>query len=156
MLDQIRILYQEIILDHGRNPRNFRQIDHASCENEGFNPLCGDQVTLYIKENDRGILEDISFKGAGCAISLASASLLCESLKGKSRAHALELFDIFHSMLVNESIDDNFFKLNEEKLGKLKVMAGVREFPMRIKCANMAWHGLKQCLSDINKGKNIS
>jgi nitrogen fixation NifU-like protein len=134
-------LYQEVILDHNRRPRNFRVMDEANRRQEGYNPLCGDRLTLYVKL-DAGRISDVSFQGTGCAISKASASLMTEALKGKTVDEARALFDRFHDMVTSSS-DEAI-----PEIGKLAVLAGVREFPTRIKCASLAWHTLKAAVSD--------
>jgi nitrogen fixation NifU-like protein len=134
-------LYQEVILDHNRRPRNFHVIEDASHSAEGFNPLCGDRLTLYLKLAG-GIVEDVSFEGGGCAISKASASMMTDAIKGKSVAEANALFERFHHMVTTppeEPVED---------LGKLSALAGVREFPVRVKCASLAWHTLKAAMND--------
>jgi nitrogen fixation NifU-like protein len=146
MDSELRELYQQVILDHNKSPRNFRKLENANYEAEGYNPLCGDRIDVFIKlEND--IVKDISFQGSGCAISKASASLMTSMLKGKSKAEAEELFNKFHDLITgklgdNPSIDD---------LGKLAVFAGVKEFPARVKCASLAWHTLQSALSKEEK-----
>lgn len=133
-------LYQEVILDHNRRPQNFRVMDDASHHAEGYNPLCGDKVTIYLKmEGDR--ISDISFKGSGCAISTASASILTGTLKGKTRAEAEALFETFHNLVTGHAQADG-----RAALGKLAVFGGVSEFPARVKCATLAWHTLKSAL----------
>ena len=133
-------LYQEVILDHNRRPRNFRALDEANRTQEGYNPLCGDRLTLYVKlEGDR--IADVAFQGSGCAISKASASLMTEALKGKTVTEARELFDKFHEMVT--SAPDQA----APDLGKLSVLSGVREYPTRIKCASLAWHTLKAAVA---------
>ena len=134
-------LYQEVIIDHGRRPRNFGELEDATRTAEGFNPLCGDQLTLYVKLAD-GRIADIAFQGAGCAISQASASLMTTALKGKSQDEALDLFERVHAMLT-EGPNAN---VQPEELGKLAVLSGVWEFPMRVKCATLAWHTLRSVL----------
>ena len=133
-------LYQEVILDHNRRPRNFHALRDASHSAEGYNPLCGDRLTLYVKlEGDT--IADVSFEGAGCAISKASASMMTDVLKGRSVAEANALFDRFHRMVTTppgEVVED---------MGKLSALAGVREFPVRVKCASLAWHTLKAALN---------
>ena len=133
-------LYQEVILDHNRRPRNFHALRDASHSAEGYNPLCGDRLTLYVKlEGDT--IADVSFEGAGCAISKASASMMTDVLKGRSVAEAHALFDRFHRMVTTppgEAVED---------MGKLSALAGVREFPVRVKCASLAWHTLKAALN---------
>ncbi len=134
-------LYQEVILDHNRRPRNFHALSDASHRAEGYNPLCGDRLTLYLKL-DGDTIEDVAFEGAGCAISKASASMMTDALKGRSIVEANALFDRFHQMVTTppgEPVED---------LGKLSALAGVREFPVRVKCASLAWHTLKAALND--------
>lgn len=136
----LRELYQEIIVDHGKQPRNFGKLPEANHCQVGHNPLCGDRLTLFVKERD-GRVEDICFEGTGCAISVASASLMTEAVKGKSIAEIQQLFDLFHD-LVTEG------KEPEVDIGKLAVFSGVAEFPVRVKCATLAWHTLKAALSN--------
>jgi nitrogen fixation NifU-like protein len=138
-MSELGDLYQEVILDHNRRPRNFRSIDGGRRQ-EGYNPLCGDRLTLYVKlEGDR--IADVAFEGVGCAISKASASLMTEAVKGKTVAEARELFDRFHDM-VTSSPDTTL-----PDLGKLSVLSGVREYPTRVKCASLAWHTMKAAVS---------
>jgi nitrogen fixation NifU-like protein len=138
-------LYQEVILDHNRRPRNFRSIDAATRTQEGFNPLCGDRLTVYVTlDADR--ISDVAFQGVGCAISKASASLMTEALKGKTVAEARALFERFHDMVTSSS------ESAPADLGKLSVLAGVRDFPTRVKCASLAWHTLKAAVSDDHGG----
>jgi nitrogen fixation NifU-like protein len=132
-------LYQEVIIDHSKRPRNFHQMDDATRRVEGYNPLCGDKLALFVKL-DGEVLQDVSFVGAGCAISTASASLMTESVKGKSRQEAVALMERFHDLLTTE-------KPQADGLGKLTVFSGVREFPARVKCATFAWHTLKSALT---------
>ena len=139
--DALRELYQEVILDHTKNPRNFREIENASHDAKGHDPLCGDRLSLYILVED-GVIRDVSFKGAGCAISTASASMMTEALKGKTEAEAEALFGAFHDVVTGKQGAD------EEALGKLAVFAGVRDYPVRVKCATLAWHTLKAALVD--------
>ena len=132
-------LYQEVILDHSKRPRNFHQMADATSQVEGYNPLCGDKLRLFLKlEGD--VIKDVSFIGAGCAISTASASLMTESIKGKSRQEAAQLMDRFHDLLTTD-------KPPADNLGKLTVFSGVREFPVRVKCATLAWHTLISALT---------
>ena len=133
-------LYQEIILDHSKRPRNFHVMDDANRRADGYNPLCGDKLKLFLKM-DGDVVRDASFTGAGCAISTASASLMTESLKGKSRAEALHLLDEFHELLTTDV-------QAAKDLGKLKVFGGVRDYPARVKCATLAWHTLKSALDN--------
>jgi len=135
-------LYQEVILDHNRSPRNFRAMEGATRSVEGYNPLCGDHYTVYVKlDGDR--IADVSFKGAGCAISKASASVMSVVLKGKTVAEAEALFGTFHSLVKGEIASESEI----EKLGRLAAFAGVSEFPARIKCASLAWHTMHAALS---------
>lgn len=143
-MSELGELYQEVILDHNRRPRNFRTIDDGKRQ-EGYNPLCGDRLTLYVKlEGDR--IADVAFQGVGCAISKASASLMTESLKGKTVTEARELFEKFHDM-VTSSPDTA-----SPDLGKLSVLSGVREYPTRVKCASLAWHTMKAAISGAEDG----
>ncbi len=148
MFDELRDLYQEVIFDHNRNPRNFRVMENPDREVEGFNPLCGDKLTLFLKIKD-GIIEDASFQGSGCAISTASVSLMTEIIKGKTIEEAEEIFEMFHELTTGE---DGGIDL--DAIGKLAVLAGVREYPARVKCATLAWHTLDAALK--NKEKSIS
>jgi nitrogen fixation protein NifU and related proteins len=132
-------LYQEVILDHNRRPRNFRVLENATHHAEGYNPLCGDRLDLFLKV-DGDVIADVGFQGSGCAISKASASLMTDSLKGRAVADARALFDRFHRMVTTPP------DVDVEDLGKLSVFAGVREFPVRVKCASLAWHTLKAAL----------
>ncbi|QFY41295.1 SUF system NifU family Fe-S cluster assembly protein [Candidatus Methylospira mobilis] len=142
MLEHIRDLYQEVVFDHNRNPRNFRVMEDATRTIEGFNPLCGDRITLYVKQ-EGDVIKDVSFQGQGCAISTASASLMTEIVKEHTEAQAHELFELFHRITTGQ--DDH---ANLEGLGKLAVLAGVRAFPARVKCATLAWHSLEAALKD--------
>ena len=132
-------LYQEVILDHNKRPRNFRVLERPSHRAEGFNPLCGDQLSLSLRI-DGETIADIGFQGSGCAISKASASLMTDAIKGKSVDEAHALFERFHSMVTTPPAEP------VESMGKLSVLAGVREFPVRVKCASLAWHTLKAAL----------
>ena len=141
-MSDLKALYQEIILDHNRNPRNFRAIEHPDRKVEGYNPLCGDHYTIFLNfEEDR--ITDISFQGSGCAISKASASIMSQMLKGKTKAEAEQLFEIFHRLVKGE-LDP---KERLEELGKLAAFAGVSEFPARVKCASLAWHSMHGALA---------
>lgn len=137
-------LYQEVILDHNKRPRNFRTLEGASHQAEGYNPLCGDRLSLFVQV-DGDTIADIGFQGSGCAISKASASLMTDAVKGQSVEEARGLFERFHRM-VTTSPDRAV-----EDLGKLSVLAGVREFPVRVKCASLAWHTLKAALDQQQK-----
>lgn len=140
--DPLRELYQEVILDHHRRPRNFRVIDPATATAEGHNPLCGDRYTIYVRlEGER--IEDVSFQGAGCAISKASASIMTDALKGRTRAEARDIFDAFQAMVTGESTAE---PPEGPGLDKLEVFSGVRAYPSRVKCATLAWHALQAAL----------
>lgn len=140
-MPDLRDLYQELIIDHGRRPRNFGALADANHTAEGFNPLCGDRITLFVKTRD-GVIEDVRFEGTGCAISTASASLMSEALKGRTVVEAQALFDGFHALVTGHGAAE------EPPLGKLEVLAGVAEFPARVKCATLAWHTLLAALRD--------
>lgn len=144
---ELRELYQQVILDHNKAPRNFRKIEDASNFAEGHNPLCGDNVTIYMIVDGNNIIQDISFQGSGCAISKASASLMTSILKGKTVEEAEKLFHKFHD-LVTDKLGDNF---SVDEFGKLAVFAGVREFPARVKCASLAWHTMMNALHNKNE-----
>ncbi|MGB1799771.1 MAG: Fe-S cluster assembly sulfur transfer protein SufU [Gammaproteobacteria bacterium] len=131
----LKDLYQEVIVDHNRSPRNFGKLPGANKTLEGFNPLCGDKLTLYLK-TDGVDIEDISFDGSGCAISVASASLMTEAMKGKTLEEAEKLFNVFHNLITTDEEADI------EKLGKLAALAGVKAYPARVKCASLCWHTL--------------
>ena len=134
-------LYQEVILDHNRRPRNFHQLDISSRKVEGHNPLCGDHLTLYVRFKD-GVIDDIGFQGSGCAISTASASLMTDAVKGKTIEEAKLLFSGFHNMVTGKLMGT----VDVEMLGKLSIFAGVCKFPVRVKCASLAWHTLRAAL----------
>ena len=138
-MSDLRELYQEVILDHHKRPRNFRKLEDANRRADGFNPLCGDKIHLYLRIED-GIVKDVGFEGSGCAISTASASMMTESLKGKTEAEAEALFGRFHDMVTGKSDPD------PASIGKLAVFMGVREYPVRVKCATLAWHTLRAAL----------
>lgn len=140
---QLNELYQEIIIEHNNHPRNFKVMSEPTCFAQGFNPMCGDKVTVYLKLNNN-IIEEINFQGQGCAISQASASLMSETLTGKSIEEAREFFNGFHNMLTSESS-------NVTSLGKLEALCGVKEFPARVKCATLAWHALEDALKKYNQ-----
>jgi nitrogen fixation NifU-like protein len=139
-MSDLRDLYQEVILDHNRRPRNFHAIADASQTAEGYNPVCGDRLMLYVKVSG-DVITDVSFEGAGCAISKASASMMTDAVKGHTIAEANALFDRFHRMVTTppeQAVED---------MGKLSSLAGVREFPVRVKCASLAWHTLKAAMA---------
>ena len=147
MDNDLRELYQQVILDHNKSPRNFRIIEHPSHQAEGYNPLCGDRIDVFVNVKD-GVIEDISFQGKGCAISKASASLMSSIVKGKPVVEAEKLFEKFKELITG--------KLGEnpdlEELGKLAVLAGVKDFPARVKCASLAWHTM---INAIKEEKNL-
>ena len=133
-------LYQEMIVDHSKRPRNFRHMDGETTHAEGYNPLCGDKILLQVKL-DHDVVTDLSFQGSGCAISTASASLMTEALKGKTRAEAEQLFERFHELVSGQGVAG-------PGLGKLAVFSGVRDYPARVKCATLAWHTLRAALKE--------
>ena len=150
MLDELRELYQEVILDHGKNPRNLRRPEHPTNEAAGRNPLCGDQLIVYLDVAEDGLIRDASFVGKGCAISIASASMMTETLKGKTVEQAKRLFDNFHRMCTEEDangLGDEF----EDDAEKLMVLSGVRQFPVRVKCATLAWHTMDAAIDGIEE-----
>jgi nitrogen fixation NifU-like protein len=138
-MSDLRELYQQVILDHHKKPRNFHTLEHANRRAEGFNPLCGDKISLQLVVDEEGVVREVGFQGSGCAISTASASMMTDALKGKTIAELERLFKSFHDLVTgsgDESVD----------LGKLSVFAGVREYPVRVKCATLAWHTLLAAL----------
>jgi nitrogen fixation NifU-like protein len=146
MFDELRELYQEVILDHGKHPRNFRHPEAANRSAHGHNPMCGDTLFVYLTVDGAGTIEDAAFMGKGCAISTASASLMTEILKGKNEAEAKTLFERFHKMCTenDENTDETVFE--EDDLERLEVLSGVREFPVRVKCATLAWHTMSAAI----------
>jgi len=132
-------LYQQVIIDHTKAPRNFGKLEPCSHDAEGYNPLCGDQLHIYLQVSDDDIIEDVKFEGQGCSISTASASLMTDAMKGKSIKQFEQMFEAFHDM----ATADMSATPDEETLGKLAVLAGVKEFPARIKCATLCWHTMK-------------
>lgn len=142
-MSELSELYQQVILDHNKKPRNFRKLETANHSAEGFNPLCGDQLTVYLSLEDDAVKE-ITFEGSGCAISKAAASMMTQAVKGKSKKEAEQLFTEFHGMVTGE--------LDEETapngLGNLKIFSGVREFPVRVKCASLPWHTMHAALNN--------
>ena len=137
-MSELRELYQEVILEHSKKPRNYGELPSANHHAEGYNPLCGDHYTIYVSEKD-GVIDQIAFHGSGCAISKASASMMTQTLKGKTTAEADKIFNRFHDLVTGHGSDG-------EELGKLAVFAGVSEFPLRVKCATLAWHALRAAL----------
>ena len=145
-MSDLRALYQEVIFDHNRNPRNYGEMEDANRTAEGYNPLCGDRLTVYLKVTD-DVVENASFVGQGCAISTASASLMTESVKGKTVEDAERMFNLFHAMVTKEGDVP-------EELGKLAVLSGVRDYPVRVKCATLCWHTVHAALE--GKGDTAS
>lgn len=143
-MDNIDELYQQVILEHNKKPQNFRKIENASNHAEGYNPLCGDHLQVYLNVDDHNIIQDITFEGDGCAISKASASMMTSSLKGKSVDEAKELFKEFHQLVVGE-LDP---QKDTHVLGKLKIFAGIWHFPARVKCASLCWHTMNGALEN--------
>jgi nitrogen fixation NifU-like protein len=142
-MSELSELYQQVILDHNKKPRNFRKLEAANQSAEGYNPLCGDQLTVYMQmEGD--VVRDISFEGSGCAISKASASMMTQSIKGKSREEAETLFNEFHKMVTGE-LDE---EAEPNHLGRLTIFSGVRQFPARVKCASLSWHTMHAALNN--------
>jgi nitrogen fixation NifU-like protein len=148
--EELRELYRELILDHARNPRHFGKLERKSHEAEGINPLCGDKLKLYFRVGDGDIIEDAKFEGSGCAISVASASLLTDTVIGLTTARAMDYFQAINAMLARVD-GGNDVRPTHVDLSKLNALQGVREFPSRIKCATLAWHGMN---SAIHKHKN--
>jgi nitrogen fixation NifU-like protein len=138
-MSDLRELYQEVILDHHKRPRNFRKSEDANRHAEGFNPLCGDRIQLYLRVEE-GVIRDACFEGSGCAISTASASLMTEMIKGKTEAESEALFEKFHDLVTGKAAPD------AASIGKLAVFSGVRDYPVRVKCAILAWHALRAAL----------
>lgn len=138
-MNDLRDLYQEVILDHNKRPRNYRIIDPCSHHANGHNPLCGDKLSVFVQLDDAGIIQDLAFQGEGCAISKASASLMTEALKGKTRAEFSQLFEKFHTVVTEDGPLPS-------GLGKLAALVGVRDYPSRVKCATLAWHTLQAAL----------
>ncbi len=145
-MSELSELYQQVILDHNKKPRNFHKLENANRTAEGYNPLCGDQLNVYLQlDNDQ--VTDIGFEGSGCAISKASASMMTQVLKGKSKPEVEQLFEEFHRMVTGELDEEN----EPNQLGKLEIFAGVREFPARVKCATLSWHTMRAALHNEPK-----
>ncbi len=140
-MSELRELYQEVVLDHNSRPRNYRELDDADETAEGYNPLCGDQLTVYVKFDD-GLIEEVAFQGKGCAISRASSSMMTQAVKGKSRKEARRIFHAFRELITKGEDAD----IDGVDLGDLEVLAGVADFPSRVKCASLAWHTLNSVL----------
>ena len=145
-MSELSELYQQVILDHNKKPRNFRKLETANHSAEGFNPLCGDQLTVYLNLEE-GAVKEISFEGSGCAISKAAASMMTQAVKGKSKQQAETLFNEFHGMVTGETeVSDE--ENGSDGLGNLKIFSGVREFPVRVKCATLPWHTMHAALNN--------
>ena len=149
----LKELYQEIILDHGKNPRNLRSIDKFNRDAKGYNPLCGDKVHVYLKLNEKKKIEDISFEGSGCAISMASASIMTDLFKGKEETEVKEIINDFLEM-IKEKPELNSQKLQEDEKTKLMCLSGVKQYPMRVKCATLSWHTLTSAINNDKKEIN--
>ena len=145
-MSELSELYQQVILDHNKKPRNFRKLENPDRSAEGYNPLCGDQLTVYVNLTDDSVRE-IAFEGSGCAISKAAASMMTQAVKGKSKEQIDELFKEFHSMVTGELDEET----DENHLGNLKIFAGVREFPVRVKCATLPWHTMHAALHNQDR-----
>ena len=142
-MSELSELYQQVILDHNKKPRNFHKLENANRRADGYNPLCGDQLNVYLHVEGEQV-QDVSFEGSGCAISKASASMMTQAVKGKTKAEAETLFNEFHRMATGELDEEN----EPNHLGKLKIFAGVRDFPARVKCATLSWHTMQAALND--------
>jgi nitrogen fixation NifU-like protein len=142
-MSELSELYQQVILDHNKKPRNFRKLETANHSAEGFNPLCGDQLTVYLSLEDNAV-KDVSFEGSGCAISKAAASMMTQAVKGKTKQQAEALFTAFHRMVTGEDYEIE----SEDRLGNLKIFEGVRDFPVRVKCATLPWHTMHAALNN--------
>ncbi|MGH9431490.1 MAG: Fe-S cluster assembly sulfur transfer protein SufU [Terriglobia bacterium] len=140
-MSDLRDLYQEVVIDHSKHPRNFRKLEGANLSAQGYNPLCGDRVTVYVKFQD-GRVQDIAFEGSGCAISTASTSIMTEALKGKTKVEAEALFEVFHDLVTGVYEP----KAGSPGLGKLQVFSKVSDYPVRVKCATLAWHTMRSAL----------
>jgi len=147
MSDDLRELYQEIILDHARSPRNHRTIEDATCLAHGNNPICGDTLVIFLVIDNNDLVEDVSFKGDGCAISIASASIMTGLLRGKTKKEAESLFNTFHKMCT----EDDFVVQENDDLDRLEILAGIRSFPTRVKCATLAWHTMSAAINNQDK-----
>lgn len=149
MSDDLRDLYQDLILDHSKHPRNFNALPKANHEALGHNPLCGDKIDLFVSVDDQGVIRDVGFQGSGCAISVASASMMTEMIKGKTVAEAAKLFDYLHKSCTGHNADAT--GLDEDAIDHIDALSGVRDYPIRVKCATLAWHTLQAALKDEKK-----
>lgn len=146
-MEDLRELYQSVILDHNKSPRNFGMLDSANRQADGFNPICGDKLTVYLDVDDNGVVRNVKFDGEGCAISTASASLMTEFVKGKALAEVNDAFDRFHDLVTGRASEP----ASDPGLGKLAVFSGVCEFPMRVKCATLSWHTLSAAIENSSE-----
>ena len=154
MFDDLRELYQEVILDHGKNPRNFGAMDDANRAARGDNPMCGDRITVYLTVDEDGVIREASFSGQGCAISKASASMMTEIVKGKTVDDAKELFQSFHNMCTKDHCDMSAHEESDpDAVERLTVLSGVRQFPVRVKCATLAWHTLNAATTSADEAE---
>jgi nitrogen fixation NifU-like protein len=142
-MSELSELYQQVILDHNKKPRNFRKLEEANHSAEGYNPLCGDHLTVYLELENEAV-KDVSFEGSGCAISKASASMMTQAVKGKSKPEIEKIFQEFHTMVTADPEEE----IGSNQLGNLKIFAGVREFPVRVKCATLSWHTMHAALNN--------
>ncbi len=152
--DDLRDLYQELILDHGKHPRNFHALEGAHCEAEGYNPFCGDKLTLYLSVDDNGHIADASFQGSGCAISTASASMMTDMLRGKTAAAARRLLSYFENLCLDRPADPA--GIDPDDLERLQALGGVRHYPMRVKCATLAWRTLENALDPASAAHDVA
>ena len=141
MFGELRELYQEVILDHGKNPRNFGVLEQYTCTAEGNNPMCGDQLTVYVDIKD-GVVSDVSYRARGCAISIASASIMSSMIKGRTLEEVNILFDKFHKLCTGQEVED------DDDIERLRVLSGVSKFPTRVKCATMSWHAVREACTN--------
>ena len=151
MDNDLRELYQDLILDHGKSPRNFRAIDNPTNNALGHNPLCGDKIDLFLSIDKNNVIQDISFQGTGCAISMASTSMMTEMLKGKTVDEAMKLFHVIHEVFTGSETIDNIknCSVSEDDMDRITALSGVKEFPIRVKCATLAWHTLDSALKKM-------
>lgn len=150
---ELKELYQDIILDHGKNPRNLRKTDNFNKDAKGYNPLCGDKVHIYLKLNENKKVEDVSFEGSGCAISMASASIMTDLIKGKEENESKEIIQDFFGMIKEKDQLENKILSDDEKM-KLMSLSGVKQYPMRVKCATLAWHTLTSAIDNTQEEIN--
>ncbi len=152
-MSDLRDLYQEVILDHGKNPRNFSHPDDANRTAHGHNAMCGDTIDVFLKVDDNGKIEDAAFQGQGCAISVASASMMTEMLKGMTQEDAHQLFETVHALCTGHDEDAALADLDEDTADRIQILAGVRQYPMRVKCATLAWHTMDKAMNDSASGE---